>query len=78
MFSNISIISNIPPFIIILCVLFIIGLVFGIIIWVYKSRITKKKVAKIEEIHANANKIYQLFDKERKKESTPDEKYTKH
>lgn len=78
MFSNISIASNIPPFIIILGVLFIIGLVFGIIVWVYKSRITKKKVAKIEEIHDNANKIYQLFDKERKKESTPNGKYTKH
>lgn len=78
MFSSISIVSNIPPWITIFCVLFIIGLVFGIIVWVYKSRITKKKVAKIEEIHDNANKIYQLFDKERKKESTPDGKYTKH
>lgn len=68
MLSSISISSTVVPLIIIFCVLFILGLLSGIIIWIYKSRVIKKKSAKIEEVHDKANQIYKLLDKEKTKE----------
>lgn len=64
-----------PPFVIILILLFIIGLVFAIIIHSYYLYKRKKTVDTRENIHDTVNDIIGLIDKEKGKVEN-DKKHT--
>lgn len=64
-----------PPFVIILILLFIIGLVFAIIIRSYYLYKRKKTVDTRENIHDTVNDIIGLIDKEKGKVEN-DKKHT--
>lgn len=64
-----------PPFVIILILLFIIGLVFAIIIHRYYLYKRKKTVNTRENIHDTVNDIIGLIDKEKGKVEN-DKKHT--
>lgn len=58
----------IPPFFVILISLLAIGLVFAIIVNVYKSKEVKKKLPKIQDVHTSTEQIMRLLQSYKRKD----------